>query len=323
MSFSALSESYQNTGVLQNGLSENSLAVYINALNGKPTATTGSLIHKLGENENNSFVLYKDIGLNYGKEFFLYNKEFPFSIKTYAKNIKTNLPIIILEQSLLHNTVTKNNKIYFLYRNEPYEVVGNYKRKQKNINQDSSFFVAMDLKVDAVGTYYIDGLSYQTVSTALERLKQEDQTLDFAIQPLQKNFQERVSLVIQDQAVIVILLIVTFFLIAINTVGTTIAWLDARRDESYARFLVGATFKNIHWWLLKEYWFILVGSFALGLTVSSGIIQFGIFRYVVTNLNNYGVGLAFLFCFVLGTLTEIISTFWEQRKKRIIRKGEL
>jgi hypothetical protein len=267
--------------------------------------------------------MYKDVGLNYGKEFHLQNKAFPLSIKTDAKNMNTNQAVIILDQSLLHNTIIKNNKTYFLYKNEPYEVVGTYKGKQKNINQDSSFFAAMDQEADSTGTYYIDGFSYQTVSTALERLKQDDQTLEFAINPLQKSFKDRVTLVVNDQMVIVILLIVTFFLIAMNTIGTTIAWLDTRKDESYARFLVGATLNNIQWWLLKEYWLILAGSFALGLAISFWIIQSGIFRYILTGLNIYGVGFALIFCFVLGTLTEIISTSWKQRKKGVIRKGDL
>ena len=157
-----------------------------------------------------------------------------------------------------------SGRTYFLYKNKKYEVVGNYKRKEKNVNQDSSFFATMDQEADSTGTYYIDGLSYQEVSNALEKLKQKDNTLDFAMFPLQKNFRERVSLVVQDQAVMVILLIVTFFLIAINTISTTIAWLDSRNDESYARFLVGATFNNVQWWLLKEYWLILAGSFEEG-----------------------------------------------------------
>lgn len=323
LSFSALSESYDNTGILQNGLSEDSLIVSISAENGESTATTGSFLEVLGASEAQSFLVYKDIGSHYGIEFFLKNKTFPLPIQTDEKNLSTNQPIIILDQSLLHNTVIRNGKAYFLYKNEQYEVMGNYQRKEKNVNQDSSFFATMDQEADSTGTYYIDGLSYQEVSNAFKKLKQKDQTLDFAMFPLQINFQDRISLVVQDQAVIVILLVVTFFLIAINTISTTIAWLDARRDESYARFLVGATFNNVQWWLLKEYWLILAGSFAFGLIISYGIIKSGIFRYVVTNLNIYGVGLALLFCFVLGTLTEIISTFWKQRKKGVIRKGDL
>lgn len=319
LAFSALLNSYKATGILQDGLGDESLQVSIVSPSGESSMTTGQFVDELLAMNPSPFLLYKDNGSNYGVEYSIHNRELPFSVKTISRDEES--PVMILDEALLHNTATQNGDKIFLYKSKPYHVIATFDKQEKNINQDSSFYASLDKQADVTGTYYIDGLEAEEITKTLDTLVSGNTELNYQMLPLKKTVKERVALVIQDQALVVILLAATLFLIAINTIGTTLAWIHSRNDEIYARYLVGATFKNLQWWLLKDYWLIVAGSFAAGLAVSFIIVQSGVFNYVVNDLNIIGIAIALVFCLILGTMTEIISTLWDYRKKETIRKG--
>lgn len=320
LSFSSLVVSFEKTGSLPDGLSSESLQITIQSSDEASISnvTTGSFIKTIKEMTNTPFVMHKDTGTPNGKEFYVYKKKLPL---VNYKPISNNTAIIYLDTSLKNNSISMDGKNYFIYKNTTYEVVGTYKRQRKNINQNSAFFASMDVNAGITGSYYIDGISSEDMFRVMEKLRNDDTSIEVGVVPMRQTLKERMTLVVKDQTVVIILLVITFFLIGISTIGTTMGWINSRKDEIYARYLVGGTFKNIQWWLLKDYWMILLVSFTIGLFISYIIIKINIFNYVVNEIDIYGILFAFIFCFILGTLTELISSLWDYRKKETIRKG--
>lgn len=322
LAFSSLIISYEKTGLLQDNLSINSIGVSIQSSNGPlaESVSTGTLIENLTSKTQEPFILYKDTGTPNGKEFYVFNQEFP--IASTNNILHKDISIIYLNHSLEKNIIKENGKQYFFYKSKPYEVAGTFERVRKNINQDSAFFASLDMNANVTGVYYVDGVSLENMNQVLKTLRNEDSSLDINMFPMKQTLKDRISLVVEDQVIVIILIMVAFLLIGFNTIGTTSAWISSRNDEIYARYLVGGTFRKVQWWLLKEYWLILVVSFLVGLLISFLILKANIFNYLINEIDIYGVLLAFLFCFSLGTITGYISSLWDQRKKETIRKGD-
>lgn len=319
LAFSSLVVSFEETNQLQDGLSIESLQVYIQEFDESPDSNfkTVELIESMKENSEDSFIVYKDTGTPHGKEFYVHNSDLPL-VKERVENTPNT---VYLDQSFENNSIEKDNNRFFIYKSTPYKVVGTYEQQRKSLNQNSAFLAAMDLHANGTGRYYIDGVKLSDMYKVIEQLEDRQIFVDATIVPMKKTIKERLTLVAKDQTIVLILLIVTFILIGMNTIGVTINWIHARNDEIYVRYLVGGTARKINWWLLKEYWLIVIVSFAVGFILALMIVKVGIFEYVVSKIDSYGIALAFVFCFIIGTLTKIISLMWVYRGENKFRKG--
>lgn len=321
LAFSSLVVSFEKTNQLQDGLGIESLQVNIQEQeideSSNSNFKTADLIESLKEISISPFIMYKDTGTPHGKEFYVHNSKLPL-VKENAENIPNT---VYLDKSFEKNSIEKKNNHYFIYKSIPYKVVGIYEQQRKNINQNSVFLAAMDITANGLGMYYIDGIHPSDMNKVVEHLENREIFVDATIIPMKKTMKERITLVAKDQAVVLILLIVTLILIGMNTIGVTINWILSRNDEIYVRYLVGGTTRKINWWLLKEYWLILIFSFVIGFILAMMLLKIGIFKYVVSEIDRYGIGLAFVFCLIIGTLTKIISLLLVYRGKNKFRKG--
>ncbi|MGE7093782.1 FtsX-like permease family protein [Lysinibacillus sp. NPDC048646] len=320
LAFSSILTSYENTKNLQNGLSENSIQVSIQSNMGETNLTNNDMLDKL-VNASDSFLLYKELGTYYGKEIYLHNTIFPFETASNRKDINFFIDSIIIDQALLNNTITKNDTQYFLFKGKYYEVIDSFIKVKKDINQDSSFFTALNIQDSLIGNYVIDGIPKQTLENILnEFVATFNGDLTYSIDSLSLNFKDRISLVFKDQILIIFILLLTILLIVMNTIGTIIAWIDSRKDEIKTRYLVGASSFQIQFWLLKEYWLILISSFLIGTIAAIIVFNFGFLNYLIKEVNIYGIFISLCFCFFIGTLTAIISITYHYTKKSSIRK---
>ncbi|KOY14202.1 ABC transporter permease [Paenibacillus xylanivorans] len=317
LSFSALLTSYANTQTLQNGLTQESIYFSIQAEHA-PSVKVNQLLDEL-KKQSSSFLLYKDEGNSYAKSIYLHNYIFP--MMTSSERQITSIPPgnVILDKSLLNNTVIHENDLFFLYNGKYYKVKDSFIWINKYINIDSKFFVALEQDQISSGQYSVDGINLTKLEVALNELNQKT-SISYSIIPATQSYTERIRLALQDQAFIVIVFAVSLLLMLLSIFGTTVSWIQSRRDELRTRHLVGATASDLRKWLLKEYWPLLLFSFTIGCVLAWVIAKMEIFNAIIKEVSVWGSLLSFLFCLIIGTLTAIISIYRYGYKNR---KSEL
>ncbi|MED3646644.1 FtsX-like permease family protein [Halalkalibacterium halodurans] len=321
LAFSSLIDSYEQTATLPDGLSPDSLriTIYLEEAD-KELLTTDQFIEQLMSQGDQPFLLYKDVDMAYGKFFYLQQRDLPVSKVDWMQAYEDQ-PVAVLDHAMKHNIIEKGEKKYFRYNNQDYEVIDLFTPKNHVMELERSFFISLDPTTNIAGVYNIDGLSPNTVNQALMSLQEEVPALLFEINPLQPTMKERIEYVLEDQFIVIIILIVTISFIGMSTIGITSAWIDSRRDEIFARYLVGARFKDIQWWLLREYLIVLTGSFTIGAICALLLVSVNAFDKVVTVFDGRGLMTSLAFCLTIGTSTLIIASWFSQIKKGIIRKG--
>jgi len=319
LSFSALASSFNQTENLSNGLNQDSLGLVVYSPYNETDILIEDLLTTLETSEDTSYLVYKDDGTNYGKKVYLHNKEFPL-ISDLEKETFKGLDCAVIDNLLISNIIQENNKEYFLYNGKKYEVLGKFKGEMKNLNPDSLFFVSLNTQESLLGNYSIDGLSVNIISSTLEELKKIDSNLEFELYSLYPTLPDRILLTIQDQLLIIILMVIVLILISINTIDNTLLWYDSRKEEIYARYLVGATNKNLHFWLIAEYLYIITGSFICGTIIAYLAWRTKILVYIVPSFNVIGIIFTFILCFLIGMATVFIIITNKGRNKSIVKK---
>jgi len=321
LSFSTILTSYKNTQFLQDGLTQNSLYFSIQE-NSNSGVSVGQVIEAL-EQHSNSFLIYKDLGNHYAKSIYL--NQYSFPLKTLGEQPIDSIQPgqIILDQSLLNNAIIKDGTPQFLYNGKHYVILESFTWINKYINIDSRFFVALTQEESAIGNYSIDGVTQSNLKTALDQLSKNN-PISYSIHSATQSFQERFQLVLQDQSFVMIIFAVALLLMTLSIFGTTISWIQSRKDELRIRHLVGATSTNLRMWLLKEYWILLSFSFVIGVFIAWLIVRWGMFSAIIQEVTLMGIFISFIFCSVLGTLTALLSTYrkfynnWRNTKEEVL-----
>ncbi|GGN94037.1 ABC transporter permease [Saccharibacillus kuerlensis] len=322
LAFSSLLTSYANTKVLQNGLSDNSLQFVINTgTAGAVSDLTNEQLIKQLEKNTDSFLLYKDEDNFFAKSVYLHNAELPFPMDS-GQSLDTFQPnSIVLDRSLMNNTTVRDGKYYFSYQGRSYEVLDSFAWINKYMYRDSNLFVSLNLEKPAFGSYSIDGISESNLESLLSLWTAErPEAFSFSITPAVSGFMDRFVLTMRDQAFIIMVFGVALLLMMLSTLGTTLSWVQAKKDEIQARHLVGANAGQIRFWLLKEYWIVLLLSFFIGNGLAWLIAKWGVFHELIREVTLFGSLISFLFCLAIGTLTALISTSRYDKRKRIRKK---
>lgn len=325
LAFSAFLESYANTAVLQNGLTKDAMRVEI--LPGKAGAVSDlknkELIEQF-EQKSDWFVLYKDEDNPYGKATYLHHAKLPL-LKDQADSPEL-LPKdhVILDESLLSSTTIRGDERFFLYQSRSYKVLDTFVRAQRYIHWDSNVFVSLDPARPAYGFYSIDGISKADLESLLGSWQaQRPEAFSYSVKPVISGVKDRLQIALQDQALVAMGFGVCMLLMMLSTLGTTLSWVQAKKDEIQARHLVGAYAAQIRFWLLREYWMVLLFSFAVGGILAWLVAKWGVFNTMIQEVTPLGSFVSLLFCFVIGTLTALIATVRYDRKSRGRKKVAL
>jgi len=327
LSFSAFFASYTSTKVLQDGLTSESLKFSImdeQALENNSSAelTNQTLIQQI-ESNSNSFLLYKGKETSSVRNVYLNQFSLPLPMKNGQKVQKMPEHSIILDHDLLHSTFDQNGESYFSYRGQDYKVIGSFDKENKYIYRNSSLFVSFPLEESAIGEYTVEGVSRETLGTILNKITAEDPSLSYSIRPMISGFKDRMILALRDQTFVAIVFGISIFLIVLSTLGTTLAWLQSKRDEIQARSLVGANQNDIRLWLIKEYLIVLAISFLIGNILAQWVVKSGSFYEIIPETTVTGSFFSLLFFFLIGTCTVLFSTWISSKKAQRSYRGML
>lgn len=132
-------------------------------------------------NSNDDFMLYKYIsGDNEETIRGIYGTADVFSFSNYISkgrffslnDYKNKTSTAVIGSNMLSKTIKKNEKYYFGYGQDLYEVVGIFKETDSTL--DNSVYLNLTYllaKEGCVGLYYADALSENTVSNVLSNIK--------------------------------------------------------------------------------------------------------------------------------------------------------
>lgn len=321
LSFSVFLSMYERAGRLHDGLSQDSMLIRINSLqfDSDEALTVNDFLNILKETSS-EFLLYRDNGVMDGpsaRSFYLYNRELPLEI-AFLQTENNHVRSVIMDEMLLPNARYEASNHYFFYRGYEYKVIGTFQHAE--VIGGADFFTEIDVETSILGIYAIDGLTDEHISEVVRALQTLNSDLVVEFMPLERTFTERMLIVLQVSFFVIISMLLALFFIGLGTLTHTVVWLELRKNEINARYLVGATTKHIQRWLLKEYFFIISGSFVLGCVLAFLIWKIGVFRYIMPYFHLLGVGLAFILCLILGLLTEGISVQLNGRRKGVLRK---
>ncbi|OWA35337.1 hypothetical protein B9G55_11845 [Saccharibacillus sp. O16] len=318
LAFSAFLESYTNTAVLQDGLTKDAMRVEI--LPGHSGADSDlkneEFIRQL-EQKANSFVLYKDEDNPYGETLYLHHRKLPMLADQADSPERLPKDHAILDENLLSSTTIRGDKRFFLYQSHSYEVLDTFVRQDKSIHWDHNVFVSLDPARPAYGFYSIDGIPKSDLESLLGSWQaQRPEAFTYSVKPVISGIKDRLQIALQDQALVAMGFGVCMLLMMLSTLGTTLSWVQAKKDEIQARHLVGAYAAQIRFWLLRQYWMVLLLSFVIGSLLAWLIAKWGIFDTLIREVTLFGSFVSLLFCFVIGTLTALIATVRYDRKSR-------
>jgi len=322
LSFSVFLSMFELSEPLHDGLSQESISVRIglSEFDAQTSLTVGELLTALKATSGTEFLLYKNNGIMDGpsaRSFYLYNHDFPLEIDILQER-NEHIRSVMMDKMLLPNARYESGNYYFLYRGYEYQVIGTF--QQAAVIGGADFFTEIDVETSILGVYAIDGLSTHDISEAVRTLQMRDSNLIAEFIPLERTLTARMIIVLQASFFVIVAMILALIFIGLGTLTHTVSWLELRQNEINVRYLVGATTQNIQRWLLKEYFLIISGSFAIGCLLAFLIWQTDIFYQIMPNFHLLGIGFAFMLCLILGLLTEGISVQLNGRKRGVLRK---
>jgi len=298
LGFSAIAETYKETGIIENGLSDK--AYKINFEQTDETFIDVSKFMKLIKDEGIvCFAIYKE-----STSLFLefYKSEIPNSIFQDVNNVALNSNLIIIDSSLKNNIEEVNGINYCEINGKKFEVIKILEDDKGRKRTASKCFVSMTGNEALSGTFFLDGVSQEILDKVLVEVNHIATNINVKYSPVKQTFKERVNSLIKLQYYIIFSLLLTFLLMMVSFLGAVMNWLAAKSKELKIHVLVGAKYMQLYRMLFQEFTQIAILSFSFGVAISFLIYKIGIFQLIIRNINFLGVSVAFASCYFVGSL---------------------
>ena len=303
LGFSAIAETYKETGIIENGLSDK--AFKINFEQNEESSIDIDKFIKLTKDEGiYSFAFYKESSSLF---LALYKIDTPNSIFQDVNNVELNSNLIIIDSSLKNNIEEVNGIKYFEIDGKKFEVIKILEDDKERKRTASKCFVSMTGNETLSGTFYVDGVSQEILEKVIVEINYTATNINVMYSPVKQTFRERVNSLIRSQYYIIFSLLLAFLLMIVSFLGAVMNWLASKSKELKIHVLVGAKYVQLCRMLFKEFSQIAIFSFSFGVVISFIVYQFGIFELIIRNINFLGVLAAFAICYFVGSLLLIIA----------------
>lgn len=197
-----------------------------------------------------------------------------FSAYDFAE--KENVAMINEEAAL--NITKKNGQEYLALNGKEYRIIGRY--RQESARNRVDWYISMrseNLTDSTVSGLYLFDTGRTDSLEAARKIRDDAASFDSgawiaAAKGLSKEGRQMSSISTNFSAMVT-LVILTVILVFLNSFSVCFFWLDTRRKEIAVRKMTGARNYQIVFWLLKEFFIILLASFFAGCILSEIFLQ--------------------------------------------------
>ncbi|GEK30520.1 hypothetical protein KZO01_08290 [Kurthia zopfii] len=315
--FSSLAASFENSGKLEDGLTEQSFQMVVSQDEGE-SVRVKTWLDFIREKES-SFILMKRDSSYVSKEIFLQNYPFRLASEKRIEHLPDQSAFI--DQDVQQNSMNRSDGKVIHAFGKDYIVYGTFNNPNDSLRMNSTIYYSMNEQNVFEGEFLIDGIAEKKLRQFVHDFQKHYAHLNIELTANQLSIVERITFVFKEQMILLVVLMLTLILIVINTIATIITWIESRKEEIQIRYLVGGSSKGIQWDLLKDYWLIVSCSFLVGTLIAYAIYQLGLFDILIQSFRLDAVVYSFIFCFVLGTSIAYPSIrYYDQ--SHIVKRGE-
>ena len=297
----AITDSFELTSRLPNGLSDESIAFNIPVSDNIHDVTIGQLVSGINQMDVQSFAIYKQNTV-WWSGVYLKNRSNPLFCNTQTTELDSAYAFV--DRSISFNIKVKSGHKYFRLDNKDYQVLyvfENSAPESMQINIDC--FTSMDSAEPLTGRFNVDGIELNELKKALDNLLPKEMVASIALFPLKRNLTDRIRLLFRDQLTTMIVLVLTLLLMMISSVTLSLSWIDSKKSELFARFLVGASDRQLKYRLMREFCLLVLTSSILGVIVAVIITKSGLFNQIIRNINLLSSVITVMIIIVIGWLT--------------------
>lgn len=295
--FSSLATSFENSGKLEDGLTEQSFQLTVSQEQ-SPSVTVKEWLDTVRKKDDSFLVMKRDASY-VSKEIFLQN--YPFRLASDEKIGGLPNQSAFVDESYKQNFNEGSGKPSLRAFGKVYTVYATFNNPNDSLRMNSTIYYTMNQKAKFEGDFLIDGIEKKKLQEVVHTFQMQHEGVDLELTSNQLSLMERITFVFKEQMILLIVLMLTLILILINTIATIITWIESRKEEIHIRYMVGGSYQRIQWGLLKDYWFIIFSSFIIGTIIAYAIYQIQLFDTLIHTFRFDAVLYTFIFCFVLGT----------------------
>lgn len=206
-----------------------------------------------------------------------------------------------------------------------YEVIGIFKRTENYINQDSYVYYnllsndILNRANNIIGRYAIDAGTYTQFMvnkvnkmTDIKLLHTKDDN----------SFWEKFKQAVISQQINLFPLIIIIIMIILNSVNTSLNWVENRKNEIIVRKICGATKSKINQMMVRDYIFVSMISYIFGYGFAYVISQIDMKIFVGFSFSLLTAIAALIVTVMIGLCVALIMMFgYDKKSIAIQRKG--
>ena len=230
------------------------------------------------------FIFFRNISNTRGRAI-VYSEKSGFSLPIISGRIfqkedfDCHTNSIIISQELEDNCINIEDKKFYIYNNEYYEVIGIYQGVLGDDIQEAQFYInlyAEKLQDDyAYGEYLFDIKNGQEKQYTQFKNYLSSLDKDATIQQEHGLSGKGIGLwnVVSNAGEMILIFIVSALLVLINSIAVSEHWITARRKEIAIRKLLGATYKSIVLWIIFQYVGLIFISYVIAIVCAGVLIM--------------------------------------------------
>jgi len=250
-------------------------------------------------------VNYKEIAVYFNGNCF--NPTILSGRNFESNDFLSDKKVVLIEQTLKPDCVELDGTLYYMYHNEPWEVVGVFQASENTINEDATIYFPMNVAISnnlmlETEIYYLD------MDNNLRASLLSETDVDILKDSADITTVEYILMALEEQSASVIALVLIVFMILLNLFGVLKQWINGRKNLIRVMHIVGAKRWNIMIALLKQYYIVVGCAFIIAIPVAIIAICFEwrIFSAFEVSPVSIGISLLVYMCLSLPGVVYVL-----------------
>jgi len=315
---SDLIESYKMASIPSNGLTNDYYSFSVGEYRDKIVENKIDLSSMLNflRDKNLDFLLLKESDSEIFGVYSLGDKFKPniISGRNFSESdFENRTNTMIISKELEKGCISENNKKYYQYDANYFEVIGIFEPSNNSINKDAKAYYNLNSnKMESLNqmydNYIFGNFNIDAGNKTLEIVNQLDDycTINILRRSTDNGFQERIQKTLSSQGLALFPILLIIFLLIINSVSISSSWLENRKIEILVRRLVGGTNKKITAMLIRDYLAISTFSYLIVLVICTFIYKFNFISFIKMKFSLETTILSYIVVIFIGLLSSIL-----------------